>query len=368
MNIEKGKISDSQLMHLIASFMLGTSTFIFFMDTIAHHDSWLAILVAFVICIPFVLCYSSLAKKFGGKNLIQMNDMIYGFYLGKFVSFLYIVFFLLLFSFNLKGLADFYIGYIMPDTPKPVFLIIFALVSAYAVQKGIESIARISYLTVIYSITIILGTFLLLYKEIDFTHFIPVFELPLKDFIQSVHIVAAIPFCEIMVFLMVMPSLNSFKKVNKYTFWGFTIAAFSMLIISVRDTSALGLSSSIYNNAAYQAVRLIDIADFFTRIELFVGMSITINLFIKICILYYVTVTSISQLLNLKSYSSLIIPIGGITIILALIVYDSMVSHNFSARNYAVVLSTPYFFILPPLSLFLAKIRKLPKCKGGENK
>ncbi|MPW25469.1 GerAB/ArcD/ProY family transporter [Alkalibaculum sp. M08DMB] len=366
MNIKEGKINNSQLMFLVASFMLGTSTFIHFMDTIAFHDSWLAILTAFVICIPFVLCYSALAKRFQGKDLIQINDIIYGSFLGKIISILYIVYFFLLLSLNLKGLGDFYVGYVMPETPKPVFIIIFALVCAYTVGHGLEPMARISHLTVTYAIFVITGTFLLLYSEVDFTNFLPIFELPIKDFIQSVHIVAAIPFCEVMVFLMVMPSLNNFGEVNKYMLLGFALGALCLLVISVRDTSVLGTSSFISNNAAYQTVRIIEIGEFFTRIEIVVAMGITICLFIKICVLYYITLASIAQLLKLKSYKTLIIPIGGIAIIIAFIAYDSIVSHNYSAKNYHVFYTIPYQFIIPPVSLLIAKLRRLPKRKGRE--
>ncbi|HEX3028719.1 MAG TPA: GerAB/ArcD/ProY family transporter, partial [Clostridia bacterium] len=63
MDLGKGKISNLQLMFLITSFILGSVTFVSFADTLTKHDTWLTIIAAYVIGIPFVLSYVFLAKK-----------------------------------------------------------------------------------------------------------------------------------------------------------------------------------------------------------------------------------------------------------------------------------------------------------------
>lgn len=367
MDTINNKISRSQLLFLISSFMLGSTSLISFMDVIAHHDTWLVIIASIIIGIPFVLSYSALAKKFPEKSLIQIINIIYGPYLGKLFSILYTSYFYLLFSLNLLSVTNFYTAYIMPETPSPVFVIMFVLVSGYAVRKGIEGLARVSYISVFWGIAVAVLSTLLLAKEADFSNFLPVFEIPTKDFIQSIHIVLTIPFCEIVVFLMVTSSLNRYTKIHKYTLWGYLIASLCMLIIAVRNTATLGSSSLLYVNASYQSIRLINIADFLTRIEVLIALSLTFCLFIKICILYYVTVLGISQLFNLRSYSPLILPIGGIAVISALTFYDSALEHFIFARIYHVIWPTPFLLIFPPVSLLIAKLRRLPKHPGGEN-
>jgi spore germination protein KB len=355
-------------MILIASFILGSATIVSFADTITTHDTWLVIISAYAASIPFILSYVLLVKKFPGKNLVQINDIIYGPYLGKVISILYIWFFLMLLSLNLRVLGEFYTGLVMPETPNLLFLIVCSLVCAYAVRNGIESMARISAAIFVITVFVIGIASLLLLGNMDFSNFLPVFEIPLKTYFQGVHIISIIQFCEIMVFLMVTPDLNNFKRTGKYTLLGLTIGAFLLMTISIRNTAVLGITSPIYGSDSYVSFRMIDIGNILTRMDLLFAIGITLVLFIKICVLYYATVASMSQILRLRSYKPLILPVGGIAVCLAMIVYDSIIDHNFHARNYHAIFATPFEFILPPVSLLIAKIRRLPKQKGGECK
>lgn len=167
---------------------------------------------------------------------------------------------------------------------------------------------------------------------------------------------------------MVAPNLNSFKHVGKYSLLSLAIAAFLLMTVSIRNTAVLGSASPIYLSDSYQAFRLIDIGNILTKMDILFAIGLTLVLFMKNCILYYATVTSVSQILRLRSYKLLIIPIGSIAVCLSMILFDSLIEHNFHARNYHAIFATPFEFILPPISLLIAKIRMLPKQKGGECK
>ncbi|HEX3030426.1 MAG TPA: endospore germination permease, partial [Clostridia bacterium] len=334
MNLGKGKISNLQLMFLITSFILGSITFVSFADTITKHDTWLTIISAYAVSIPFILSYVFLSKKFPGKNLIQINDLIYGPYLGKLISLLYIWFILMLLSLNLKGMADFHVGFVTPETPNLLFLIVCSLVSAYAVRKGIESITRISSAIFAVGALFITISFLMLLGNMDFSNFLPLFQMPLKVYFQGVHIVSAIQFCEIMVFFMVMPSLNSYKSIGKYALLGLTIAALLLIIVSIQNTAVLGIASPIYFSDTYQALRMINIGNSLTRMDILFAIGITLVLFVKISVLYYAAVTSTAQLLKMRSFTTLILPIGSIAICLSMILFNSVIEHGLHAKDY----------------------------------
>ena len=364
MSIEKGKISGFQFMFLIIAFVQGSGLLISFIDSITKHDSWLVIISAFLVCIPFVLLYLALAKMFPGSNLIEINDIIYGPYLGKFVSALYVSYFLILLSLNLRDLGDFYVNFIMPETPLIFLLICFTLVCAYALRNGIEPMARISFTLVILGLSIIALTIILLLKDMKYSNFLPVFEIPLQIFFQGTHTIAAIPFGEVVVFLMVISSVNNIENVRKFTLWGLSLSALYLLTISMRNTAVLGNLSTIYISSGYQVTRLIDIGNFLTRLEVLIAISITTALFMKISILYYATVLGLSQITRLRTYLPLILPIGSIAVCLSLIIYDSTIDHAFQGVNYNAIQVTPFEFILPPLSLLIAKLRGFSKKRG----
>lgn len=364
---ERSKISGSQLMLLISSSVLGSAIALSFMDTITGHDSWLTVLSGYAISIPPVLSYAFLAKRFPGMNIVQINDMVYGPYLGKLISLIYIAFFLLIFALNIRDVANFYIGLVMPETPILAYLIMLVLTCAYAVNNGLETIARINVFALILVVFSLTSTFfLLLNNNMHFTNFFPVFDISLKTYIHGTHIMAAVAFCEPVVFLMVMPYLNNYKQIVKYSFGGLSIAALIFVVTSVRNTAVLGPTALLMVSASYQAVRLINISNILTRIEFLVVIAMTAALFIKICLFYYATVSGISQLLKLRSFSTLILPIGCIAIILAITVYENEIIHSFSARNYHPILVFPIQFILPPVSLLIAALRGLPKQTSSE--
>lgn len=87
----------------------------------------------------------------------------------------------------LRATGDFLLTYIIPQTPLVVVLIMFTFVSAWAVRAGLEVIARISIIFVALTNVILISTVLLLLKDMKFTNFLPIFSIPLKDFIQGTH-------------------------------------------------------------------------------------------------------------------------------------------------------------------------------------
>jgi len=368
MKIEKGEISSSQLMSLTIGFLQGSHLLIAFTTGITKHDTWLAVLAALVISLPFVLIYITLAQKFPGKNLIQINDIIYGPYLGKLISALYICFFLLLGALNLRTVSNFFITYIMPETPISVILIMFIFVCAWAVRSGIEVIARCSFILIVVTAILVLMVTILLLKDMKITNFLPVFEIPLKNFIQGTHIMASIPFTQTVVFLMVIPYLNKIKEAKSSILLGLIVGGIQLLIIVVRDTAVLGITETIMVSPSFEATRLIDIAKILTRLDVLVAIVLLVTLFLRVSIFYYAMVLGIAQLFNLRSYLPLILPIGIIIISLAVLVYDSSMEHAFDAGNIYPIYSFPFQFLIPLISLLIAKIRGIPKKHRGECK
>lgn len=361
MNEEKAQITPSQLMFLVAGFIIGSVLLLSFMDNLVKQDSWLVIIAAFIACIPFVLSMAMLAKKFPNMNLIDIMKTIYGRFLGSIFFFLYVGYFFVILSFNLRDLANFYIGFIMPEMPLEVLLVVIMLVSAYAVYKGLQSIAKVGFFSLVSSVSIIVITVLLLIKDMDFKNFLPILEVPKSGFIQGTHIFTAIPFCEVVIFFMVMPSVTNSRKTVRRLMGGVAIAALSLLVITVRNTAVLGPSSSIYAGNSYQAARMINIGEFLTRVELLTAIGITFALFIKITVIYYATVQGVTQLLRLRSPSTLILPIGFSVVLLAIIGIESTFIHTETAMRYQAFFPLLFSFILPPLSLVVAAIRGLPK-------
>jgi spore germination protein KB len=368
MSIEKGRISGMQLMFLAAGFIQGSVLLISFTVSLTGHDTWLVVLSGLAVFIPFAISYALLGKRFRGMNLVQINDIVYGKYLGKAISVYYIVFFMLTLSFNIRDLGDFYTTFLMTETPLIFFLAVFVSVCAYTVRKGIEVLARNSHLFVLITFVIIISTFLLLLPNMHFSKLLPVLELPLKNFIQGTHIMASIPFGELVIFLMVISALKDTKRAVKNTVLGLIMGGVSILLISVRNTAVLGGTETILASPSFQAVRLIDIGTVFTRMDLLIGIGQTIMAYLKCSLFYYAVVVSLSQLLGLRSYLPLVLPVGAIEVILSAIVFKSSVEHILLTINAGIIYSIPAIYVFAPLSLLIARLRGLPGQEAAKGK
>lgn len=361
MSLEKGQISSTQLMYMVIAFLQGAHLLIAFASGITKHDTWLSVIAAFAVSLPFVLIYITLAQKFPGKNLIQVNDIIYGAYFGKIISVLYIWYFIQLAALNLRTMGNFVLTYMMPETPMTAVLIMFVFICAWAVKNGLEVIARCCFIFIVITAVAVLFVTVLLIKDMKFSNFLPVFDIPPAKFGQGVHIIASVPFCQLFAFVMIIPYVNKIKQAKKSVLLGLIFGALQLLIIVVRDTAVLGITSSIMGSPSFQATRSIDIAHILTRMDIFVAVVLLVTLFVRISVYFYATVMSIAQIFNLQTYSPLVIPIGIIIICLALIVYDSMAEHaNFSSTIWPIYV-IPFEIVIPIISLIIAGIRGLPK-------
>ncbi len=360
MNIEKGKISSSQLIFLIVGFIEGSTFLVYFVSNLAKHDTWLTILSGLAIIVPLGYIYALLAEKFPGFNLAQIHRIVYGRYLGTTISFFYLGYFLLILSLNIKDVGDFYINFFMRDTPIEVFSIIFTCVCAYAAWNGIEVLARITPFIVTYVSLIVTGTTFMLLPKMDFSNFLPLGELSFKNFIHSTQIIAEIPLGELIVFLPLTFALNDNKPKAKTFLSGLLLAAAFFMIVTIRNTAVLGNTEALLVSPSFQVARLINFG-FLSRLDILFAAGHTFGIFLKCSVLFYITALFLSQILELRTYLPMLFPLGCITIILGIILYPSSTAHLQSAQNVEIMYFFPLIFIFPPLSLFIAKIRNLPK-------
>lgn len=367
MKIEKGVISSSQLTFMIIGFLQANNLLLVFSSRIVGHDSWLAILVALVISIPIVLSYATLAKEFSGKTLVQISDIIYGVYLGKVISISYILIFLLIFSIDLRIFSDFLKTYIMPETPIWALLTLLTFLSAWAVRGGIEVIARCSFIIIVIASIIIFSTFMFLLGDMEFSNFLPIFDLPLIDFIQGIHINVSLYYLEIIIFLMIMAFVNKTEQVRGSMLWGLILGGVSLLILEVRNVAVLGIVSDILASPSFSAVRFISVAEVFTRLEMFVVIMLITTVFLKVSIMYYATVLGLAQTLQLRSYLPLVTPIGIIAISLSIISGDSSMELLHGGMYIWPVFILP-LQLFPVLSLIIVKLRKKSKKQGANKK
>ena len=267
MKLDGGQLSTGQIVFLASSFCLGAT--LFKTPAVgAGHADWLAIYLGLMEGLFIVFIFTSLSIKFPGKNLVEINNIIYGSFLGKIISFSYLSYFFLLGTLALRLFGDFFSGIIFPQTPVLVIIGLMILVCASAVRNGIEVIARCSQVLLPLTILMVIITFLLGLPNMQFNRFLPVINVPL-DVLRVSHYTAVFPFGESIAFMMLLAYLIPDQKTAKRPLCLNVRSDYRRFLFSlgaIRNTGLLGDTKLISNYTSYQAARLIDIGEVLTRV------------------------------------------------------------------------------------------------------
>lgn len=361
MRCEKGIISSGQLTFMAIGLVQGSVLTLTFVYRITKQDTWIVVLAGLILTLFMIYIYISIMNRFPKKNIIEINNMVFGRIIGKFISLIYLYHFFFIVLGNLRFMGDFAEQNILAGTPFLVIVSVFALISAYAVRSGVEVIARCSTILVIISFVITLIMTSLLLKEINLSNFLPMFQLSLKEFIQGSHITFSIPFSEIIVFFMIVPYINKTEKIKSSIFTGAIVSGIYILFISLRNVSVLGVVLFKSATPAYREATIIDVGNTLTRLEVLVAVFFLLTIFTKICLFYYSSVLGIASFFSLKEYKPIVFPFGIIVVCLSIVVFKSPIEQLDFGANIFPVFSFPVEVIIPILTLIIAKIRKLPK-------
>ncbi len=351
------KISSRQLLFSVICFFISSSLMTDYWFFTTHHDTWLVVIFGGLLTFLFSFIYLALARRFPGKTLIQINEIVYGPIAGRMISLLYVFFFLTICAIGTRNVGDFVTGYMMPETPMIVVIIMLLLVSGWAAREGARCLTGISMtIVVIMAISFLFGAFLL-FPNMNVENFLPILQKNWTTYLKGTHVVTVIPFCEIMVFMMVIPFAVDQQKVKKTFLWGIVIGVSLVLLIIVRDTSVLGILVNYVSLPAYESLRMINIGDVLTRIEVLYAFGLVLLFFFHVALFLYASSTAIAQICHLRSHKALVNPLAVIVMVYAMRCFDS----NVQRLNWTISVE-PFYnslmeIVLPLLTLVIAAIR-----------
>jgi len=360
MKTQNDKISPAQFMFSVACFIQGSSLLTFSIHKSAKQEAWLSVIIGCLVSLPVIGLYVFLTSRYPGKGLFEINQIVLGRLVGKAFSLLYLLFFVSLAILNLDVLGNFVAGNLLPTTPMPIILAMFVFICAWAVGKGVKTLTSYGTMFVVITIVILLTTSALLIKYMRLDNLLPVFSLPVKNYMAGAHVTAMLPICEIMVFLMLTPNLTESGRAA-WGFWtGAAIGALTLLFVVVNDTAILGAVASVVPTPTYTAILLINIGNVLTNMGVFYAILLMMLSFFKTSILLYAFFLGLKQLLNLKSYGFLLPTFSAIIVILSNAVFSSADEHaEWVNSGLAPTYSTFFLLVLPAMTIMVYFIRKI---------
>lgn len=355
--MNKELISDKQGICLITLFITG-STFILGIGTEAEKDSWLAIILSILFAFPILMIYARLLSLFPKKDLFNILEIVFGKFIGKIISILYIWFSLHLGVLVLRNFGEFIIRISLRETPMIIPMIFIIFLCTWGIKDGIELLGRWSNFFILIIIFLVIIGVLLLVPNIDINNIFPILDNGIKPVIQGAFGVFSFPFAETILFCLVFSSLKDNQSPYRVYIFGLIIAGIIVFITSLGDLLILGQNSysTLFFPGEHTMSRA-NVGDFIQRIEIIVSISFLTGGFVKISICLLGSCNGVAKLFGFNNYRFIVTPIALLMLNLSYLIYNSlfeMIDWAFNVWPYYAFL---FQVILPVIIWVVAEVK-----------
>ena len=364
--IEKGKISNRQVMLLLVTSVLATGllTFPSLTTAQAKQDAWLSVIIAAIIGLTTILVTVSLGWRFPGKTIVEYSVDILGKIPGKVIGFIFVWFFFYLTAIVVREFSEFIVTVFMDNTPIIVFISTILFACAIAIYCGLEVIARVNEMM----LTLVIISFLIFMSlavgQMDLARLTPVLAEGIIPVLKGA-IPAAGWFGEVVTIAFLLPYINRPELAKRAGIMSIFILCFLHSVGVVASIVVFGAEQTgRMQFPAFMVARNVSIAGTLERVEALFMLIWVTGVFAKITIYYYVTVLAASQWLNLISYKSLILPFGTVIGAMAVLNYvNNPELVSFIGKVWGPY-SIPIELGIPVILLIIAVIRRKGLKKG----
>lgn len=305
---------------------------------------------------------AALMKRFPGKSIVEVSELVAGRFFGIIISLCFFGFFFYLTVVVLRQFAETVIVTTLPQTPISVVMAIFLVAVVYAVYLGIETISRGNWLLFPFMLTGFVTILAGVLPYFDLDNFFPVLGTGPATILKFGLLKSSL-LGEVLVLAVIYPAIRNPEKFTRIGILSVIVSGLAMILAA---TVLIGVFSPLgaRDGAAFplfQLARLIIFGRFIQRIEaLFIFVWIFAGL-IEISVSLYASAVILARTLKLPVFRPLVFPLALLAYSLSFVPPDYVTSTKLETeilRNYGWSIA----FVLPGLLLLLARLRGI-----GEN-
>ncbi|MZQ84065.1 endospore germination permease [Paenibacillus sp. 5J-6] len=362
--LEKGQISSRQFGVILCLYTIGNAIIYSPSQLIvlAKQDAWLSIIIGLLAGMLLIFLYSTLGGLFPNLNFAQYSEQIFGRFFGKLAALLVLSFVYISTLYPVWGISDFLATRMLSNTPIEVIISITIIMVTFSVILGLETISRVGEILFPWTLLFLFLVILMLIPQMKLIHFLPIMDEGIKPTIRGGVQFLSFPLTAVFNFLMLLPYAKHVGKAKKAYYLGTLIGAAVIWIVTIANIAVLGVPlalASIY--PTYDMAQKINIGDFLQRVEAIVAIIWFVTQYFYTVLNFYITTLILAQILGLKEYRPLVLPLGVITVPLANVLIPN-IPYSFTFTNqvwpaYAFTVT----LLLPLLMLLIAKLRRMPK-------
>lgn len=355
-------ITNHQLLLLTSIFVVGASPLIVptLVASAAERDSWLSVILAAILGFFVVWVNVYLAELHPGKTFVEFTQQILGKWVGGVVAFNLILIQLLAGVNVIWYVGDFFETMYIKGTSKYYVNALFVIVLAIALIYGLETVARAREILFIITIAFFIITLLLLIPEFKFSNLFPILDNGISPVVAGMFPVmnnAVYPIiCLSMIFTT---NIKDIKSAKKSIFIGYVfgmIEVFLGMIICVLVVGGTYVNKLRY--PIFTITKEIDVGMIFSRIEALIVIVWLVVSFFASFIYMYAGILGLSQILKLKDYRRITIPVLLIVTVYSGIIYKDVPNQLKFDATVRTPAAITFGFILPLVLLIISLIKK----------
>jgi spore germination protein (amino acid permease) len=301
MNNKANEISSGQVFIFVVSAQIGFGI-LSMASTLAEdvdHDGWIAIVLAGIVTAILICLVVATLKRFNNISIMEINNIIFGKYIGRFFSILAIAYLTYATVLMLRNFNDIIRMSALRLTPPLVLTSFIIIPIIYMSWYGLKYICRYSTIKVILVIVVVLY-YMLLLKYFRFTFLQPIGASGIKKIIK----VSFSPFTSFIgyeLLTFIYPYIKDKKKLLKSALYA---NAFTVVFYVITVTFLTGFFGEIMleqlNYPIFSLARAYR-APIFERLDLFF-ISLWFPIMLSTVLTYYFcTYNSLKKLFNIEN-------------------------------------------------------------------
>ncbi len=310
----------------------------------AKQDTWISMLVASGLTLVLAWIVYRISRLYPGKDIFDLLKLC-----PKFLS-VPLVFIVAYYCFEQAAMTlRVYTGFVhivsLPNTGIIILPILTGLVVLFLINREDRMLFRFSYMTAIPIVFIILLLVVFLFPMFRLEHLFPVFYDNTKEVLLCSVENFSFPFGNIFLLLGIAFFPGNLKKERAAWLWIAVISGVLSLIVVLQNILLLGGELSHFLDFPYNyAASLVNVGDFFSRIEVFSSLFFFLSAIVRTAYFVRLTLRGIQSLcpVSIKSVS---FPVVSLLCFYTVIAFDN----TNSVFNYLKVF--PYFAL--PLQIGL---------------
>lgn len=359
--LEKGRISPLELSILAILFTIGTTILAIpsVMTAKAGQDAWLSSLIGVflvgMLAYFFVICTKAMKRE----TYINYLERVYGKIIGKIIGVLYVYFGFVGTTSLIFQFSDFVTTHMLIDTPIEVLNIMLAIVVILVVRAGLEVLARTGELLLPWLLFLFIALVIFLIPQTEPDRISPLYEASIVTHLSAATDFLAFAGFPLVMFLMFYP--GSINRPDK-TKWNFVIGTVIgaavvgvLVLLCILVLGAPATARQVF--PSYVLAKSVSLFDIIQRIEAVMASMWILTIFFKTSIYFYGCVIGLAEILAVKNYRFLVIPMGLLAIVFSNFVYPNVSYMAYWDDSYWVPYSMIMGFFIPLLTLIVDKIK-----------